>query len=100
MNVEIPKGNYDSPGPCWWPIQDSQGNRCRPLIKCQCGKVCGIGLHHVHADGTVTASFFDSTDSSFQHNGKTYSHTPGCGWHVFLKLADYDQGEFLPEVNL
>jgi hypothetical protein len=96
MNVEIPKGDYDAPGPCWIP-------RCydervlKPAIKCQCGKICNISLHHVHADGTVTASFFDSKETSFVNNGKTYSHTPGCGWHVFLKLKDYDCGDFPPE---
>lgn len=92
----IPRGDYDAPAPCWI-AHDWEGKHCRPIIKCKCGKICHIQLHHVHADGTVTASFFDSTESSFNANGKTYSHIPGCGWHVFLRLVDYDQGEFLPE---
>ena len=79
----------------WWP-HDWEGKHARPIIRCICGKVCHISLHHVHADGTVTASFFDSADTSFVENGKTYTHSPGCGWHVWLKLKDYDQGEFLP----
>jgi len=95
MNVEIPRGEFDSPGPCWV-AHDWDGKHCRPIIICKCGKRCHIDLHHVHADGTVTASFYDSEASSFTEGGLTYVHTPGCGWHVYLKLLDYDQGEFLP----
>jgi hypothetical protein len=97
MNVDIPKGTFQTPGPCWIPVQNSEGKQLKPRIKCECGRICYIGLHHVHADGTVTASFFDSKESSFVHNGKTYHHQPGCGWHVFLKLLDYDLGDFPPE---
>lgn len=100
MLTEISKGTYDSPGPCWIPAFYEDDNRVpvpvKPRIKCQCGKITGIGLHHVHADGTVTASYFHSQESSFVDNGRTYSHEPGCGWHVFLKLLDYDQGDFPP----
>ena len=96
MSVEIPKGDYDAPGPCWLPVSDADGRPCKPLIKCQCGKITGIGLHHVHPDGAVTASFFHSKEAEFTHGGKTYRHEPGCGWHVYLKLKDYDRGEFLP----
>lgn len=97
MNIEIPRGDCESPGPCWIPIIWGDPPRpSKPLIKCNCGKVTGIGLHHVHADGTVTASFFHSAEREFTHNGKTYSHDPGCGWHVFLQLLDYDQGDFPP----
>jgi len=94
--TEIPKGDYDSPGPCWVP-REYMGRAVKPAIVCKCGKVCVIALHHVHADGTVTASFFDSAATSFVHNGKTFGHTPGCGWHVWLKLLNYDQGDFPPE---
>lgn len=97
MNLtEIPRGDYESPGPCWIPRSGYDGKTAKPLIKCQCGKITGIGLHHVHADGRVTESFFDSQDREFQHAGKTYTHDPGCGWHVFLKLLDYDCGDFPP----
>lgn len=96
MTTAIPKIKHDDPGPGWIPIQNADGVPLKPLIKCQCGRITGIGLHHVHADGTVTASFFDSQEGRFTHNGKTYSHEPGCGWHVFLKLQDYDCGEFPP----
>jgi hypothetical protein len=96
VNVEIPKGDFDAPAPCWIPTTTSNGKPCKPLIKCQCGKVTGIGLHHVHADGTVTRSFFHSQASEFTEGGKTYQHEPGCGWHVHLKLKDYDCGEFVP----
>jgi hypothetical protein len=92
--TEIPKGSYDTPGPCWLPIVTSAGIACKPVIKCQCGALCGIGLHHVHADGRVTDSFYHSEAREWSHAGKTYSHEPGCGWHVHLKLLDYDQGDF------
>lgn len=98
MLVEIPRGKYDEDekpnAPCWIPIQDKDGKPCKPLIKCNCGKVCGIGLHHVHVDGTVTASFYHAEVSTWTAGGKTYTHEPGCGWHVYLKLKDYDQGDF------
>jgi hypothetical protein len=94
--VEIPKGDHDSPGPCWIP-RYYDGKILKPAIKCNCGRVCHIGLHSVSAEGIVMASFFDSPMESFMHKGKTYQHSPGCGWHVFLKLLNYDQGEFAPD---
>ncbi len=100
--TEIPKltnddwGNGTVNAPGWiQPVQtqeDGSVKLLRPIIRCNCGRPCGIGLHHVHADGTVTASFFhDSTP----HPEISYPGG-GCGWHVFLKLKDYDGGEFLP----
>lgn len=91
MNVEIPRGDYDSPAPCWVP-RTYAGKTVKPAIKCQCGQVRNIGLHHVHADGTVTASFFHD---AAPHPEIGYAGG-GCGWHVFLKLKDYDQGDFPP----
>lgn len=91
--VEIPKISHDDGfdytegHPGWHPAVSSEGKPIKPIIRCNCGWFCGIALHHVHPDGTVTASFF---------------HTPecdpgrGCGWHVHLKLKDWDGGEFLP----
>lgn len=97
-DVEIPKGDFDTPGPCWIPMTRSDtGAPIKPRIKCECGKVCNIGLHHVHADGRVTASFYHAQFSEWQEGGRTYRHEPGCGWHVFLKLKDYDLGEFPPQ---
>lgn len=88
------------PGPGWirlFTLVNEERVPVKPLIKCKCGTVTGIALHHVHADGRVTASFFDSKDTSFVNNGKTYTHPPGCGWHVYIKLEGYDLGEFPPE---
>ena len=95
MITEIPKGDVDTPGPCWIP-QFWDGLPRRPAIKCQCGMVTHIGLHHVHPDGVVMASYHHATAETFVEGGHTYSHTPGCGWHVWIKLLDYDQGEFPP----
>ena len=98
--VTIPKGDYDSAAPCWIPtVRHDNGQPCKPIIKCQCGQDCGIGLHHVHPNGRVTNSFFNSKQTSFMHGGKTYSHAPGCGWHVYLILKDYDQGDFPPRTD-
>jgi hypothetical protein len=48
-----------------------------------------IGLHHVHADGTVTASFFHDKPEP-----------EACGWHVYLFLEGYAEEigiDFPPE---
>ena len=107
MLTPIPKGDYDSPAPCWIPFRlladgrvlsgEGEGTPIKPRIKCACGKVCNIGLHHVHEDGRVTASFYDSPAREFVENGRKYRHEPGCGWHVHLKLLDYRDGEFPPK---
>jgi hypothetical protein len=50
-----------------------------------------IGLHHVHADGRVTASFIHDRPAD-----------AGCGWHVFLFLEGYAEEvglDFPPERN-
>jgi hypothetical protein len=107
MSVQIPKANIaDTVSPSWIPTETSDGKPSKPIIRCQCGSLQGIGLHHVHADGRVTASFFhaaahelqkDAQGYFFMHKGKRYSTEPGCGWHVFLQLKDYDRGEFPPQ---
>lgn len=94
--IEIPRGTTDAPVPCWIPVcyvKDGREIKLKPLIKCQCGHLSGIGLHHVHDDGTVTASFFHD---KAPHPDIGYAGG-GCGWHVFLKLKDYDQGDFPPK---
>lgn len=95
--VEIPKAtdaelSQRTPGaPRWSPvIEHGTGRRLKPIIRCNCGRWSGIGLHHVHADGRVMASFYHK-------RGTVYPEDPhGCEWHVFLKLKDYDWGEFKP----
>lgn len=85
--IDIPRleGGDKTPGaPGWLSCQDTDGNQLKPLIRCNCGEIMGIDAHHVHADGTVTASFHDRD---------------GCGWHVWLKLASYDQGDMPPWHN-
>ena len=93
--TEIPKIiNEPSHGPeyqgrpGWIQPVDENGKKLRPLIRCNCGWFVGIGLHHVHTDGTVTDSFL---------HDKASDQERGCGWHVFLKLKDWIGGEFKPE---
>lgn len=86
--IEIPKGDFDSEAPCWIPVVNMQGENIKPLIKCRCGTITGIGLHHVHSDGRVNASFWHKKGDG-EHEDPN-----GCEWHVFLKLLDYDWGEF------
>jgi hypothetical protein len=76
--------------PGWFTVQEfGTGKTLKPLIRCNCGHVSGIGLHHVHPDGTVTASFYHK-------RGTHYPEDPdGCEWHVFLRLADWS-GEDIP----
>jgi hypothetical protein len=86
METHIPKGDFDSPAPCWIPLVEGDDHRpCKPAIKCKCGMVTGIGLHHVHPDGKVTASFYHDKPQP-----------EACGWHVFLILDNWT-GQFFPE---
>jgi hypothetical protein len=88
--VKIPKGSYDDPvAPAWLPTQDKDGAPGKPIIRCACGRLAGIGAHHVHADGRVTASFFHPT-SGWGSEGT------GCGFHEFLELDGYDGPEWVP----
>lgn len=100
---EIPKiedGDFDqrpnSPG--WLqPVskrEDGSWEKLKPIIRCNCGMLCGIGLHHVHADGTVTASFYHKKGTNTA--APNYEDPNGCEWHVYLKLKDYDGGDFPP----
>jgi hypothetical protein len=77
--------------PGWFRSTDINGNTLKPLIRCNCGSVSGIGLHHVHPDGTVTASFYHK-------KGTTYPEDPnGCEWHVWLQLADWSGEDIGPD---
>lgn len=77
--------------PGWFRVTDTNGNPLKPIIRCNCGSVSGIGLHHVHADGTVTASFYHK-------KGNVYPEDPdGCEWHVFLKLEGWMDGDIPPD---
>lgn len=62
--------------PVWWAGKDTFGNRCVLLT---CGG-CGVAVHlsgwTVADDGTVSPSVW--------HN------EPQCGWHVFIRLLDWD----------
>lgn len=92
--IEIPKikegDDWYAKSPGWSPVQQD-GKQLKPLIRCNCGSWSGIGLHHVHPDGTVTASFYHK-------RGTVYPEDPnGCEWHVMIKLMDYDLGDFPPE---
>ena len=92
MVVEIPKLSHSGSvwegfpvvgQPGWFPSRDSAGNTLKPLIRCNCGYVSGIGLHHVHSNGMVTASFYHK-------RGTVYPEDPnGCEWHVYLRLLDW-----------
>ncbi|MGI8655462.1 MAG: hypothetical protein ACR2LC_09610 [Pyrinomonadaceae bacterium] len=86
--IHIPRGYMEDtdPAPSWIALQDSDGNQIKPAIRCQCGMLTCIGLHHVHADGRVTASFLHDIPQP-----------EACGWHEFLILDGWFGFEFLPE---
>jgi hypothetical protein len=73
----------NSPG--WIQTVDQAGNHLKPVIRCNCGMYLGIGLHHVHPDGRVTASFFHQ---------KSDKDPNGCGWHVYIELQNWSGEEF------
>jgi len=79
--------------PAWTSLQDTKGNTVKPIIRCNCGRWFNIKAHHLHPDGTVTASFFDT---DLINDKKEIIHK-GCGWHVFIKLEEWTGQEFLPE---
>lgn len=85
----IPKGEFDSAAPCWIPTT-FDGKATRPILRCQCGEYLRIYPHHIHADGIVTASWFHAKEAIPNQDWAG----GGCDWHVWLKLLDYDQGEF------
>lgn len=96
MSVDIPhittRLDDNTPGqPGWGTVRTADGKLCKPIIRCNCGRWVGIGLHHVHSDGTVTASFYH------QRGNIPPADTEGCEWHVHIKLLDYDLGDFPPE---
>jgi hypothetical protein len=101
--TEIPKladddFQHSGPGQPGWAQPERKNDdgtytKVKPIIRCNCGMLCGIGLHHVHADGTVTASFYHKKGPA---GSADHSSPDGCEWHVFLKLLNYDGGEFPP----
>ena len=73
------------PGPGWVEVISTDGKQLKPYIRCNCRKLLGIGLHSVHLDGTVTASFLHDAPG-----------TEPCGWHEHLKLDGYNGPPFGP----
>lgn len=87
--MKIQRGTWDTDGPCWIPIVSGDGRPLKPVVKCRCGRVGGLGLHTVAADGNVTASFFHPLEG-------WASDGMGCGFHEFLKLEGYEGPAFGP----
>lgn len=88
--MKIPLSDYDheDTAPAWLPIRDDQRRALKPIIRCACKSLMGIGKHHVHADGHVTASFYHHWEidtPEFQLYG------PGCGFHEMLELDGYTE---------
>jgi hypothetical protein len=81
MSVIVPRGDWGVPGPCWIHVVSYKENKLqKPVIKCQCGMVFGMGNHKVGKDGVVSPSWW--------HNEN------GCGWHVSITLKDWYGVEF------
>ena len=96
--IEIPKWNGNREmKPAWVYTVDSNDNVLRPHIICICGDVTNIGNHHIHEDGTITASYYHCIEDCYpiDEDGKIKTMI-GCRWHVFLKMKDWIGLEFLP----
>lgn len=87
----IPKANEEHDNfPCWVAVVGySDHKERRPIIRCRCGKYMGIGRHHVHKDGRVTASFF-------HRDGEAENDNKGCGFHEYIELQGYTGSEWPP----
>ncbi len=82
VRFTIPKANAEhSNYPCWVPMTKQDGSVARPIVICECGDWLGIDRHHVHKDGTVTASIH---------------HKVGCDWHVHVSLGEWTGQDFAP----
>ncbi len=79
--ITIPKLSYDYDKDEYFPLgigwadvtRYETRERVKPMIRCNCGKFFGIGLHHVHTDSRVTASFYHKDSYAGNNDNK------GCG---------------------
>lgn len=62
--------------PVWWFASDSKGGRVVLLTCGGCGMPVGIDGWEIAGDGTVSPSL--------------HHVLPDCGWHVFVRLLDWD----------
>lgn len=95
--ITIPRLSHDEEDfsvvgkPGWFATVNSKGEILKPIIRCNCGHLTGIGLHHVHSDGTITQSFYHK-------KGTEYPEDPnGCEWHVHLKLDNWTGQDIPPD---
>jgi hypothetical protein len=90
--IEIQKCNKDhSNHPCWVPCENTNGEKVRPLIYCNCGVLLNCDAHHIHPDGRLTNSFY--------HKETLEGYPNGCGWHVHIKMKDWTGEEFIPQTD-
>ncbi|MEQ9393290.1 MAG: hypothetical protein RLO03_13890 [Balneola sp.] len=71
-----PKKSHSENSPSWI---EEDGKK--PIIICKCGRGTVIDNHTLHKDGRVTASYYHSESMPL-----------GCGWHVFLRLKNWNGG--------
>lgn len=81
MNVPRALTVDDHTAPSWIERKSQAGEVVKPLLRCNCGTLMGMALHHIHADGSVTASWLH----------------PECGWHEYLVLDGWTGQDFPPE---
>ncbi len=103
--TEIPKLNIGdddpavgmTPGsPGWIPVTGTDGKALKPGLRCNCGLWVDLALYHVKADGTVTPIFYHKQGT----NTAIGEDTEGCEWQAWLKLKDYNLGDFPPAQSL
>lgn len=69
--------------PVWQYVVDTEGKPLGIHVRCTCGKWVTPG-NKILEDGTLIGSFYHWWP---EHPNE------GCGWHVYLKLKDYQPHE-------
>ena len=82
-----PDEDAHDPATRWLPAGPGWIERAgfKPMVRCNCNRLVGLGAHTIAKSGLVSASFLDLDLSG-----------GGCGWHVWITLDGYNGPAFGP----